>query len=126
MKHHPENKFNIQLGQTIFFTIRDSRGRMSDDKLVEGVVATIGKKYFTVTSDNYSVRSSRFYLANLIQDGGDYSPQIFGYVSKQDILDKHEMENGIADIRRQIGNIGQHGLSIAQIRSILAILNEKK
>lgn len=117
------NKKKLTVGQTLFFEVNNTRGKISV-KLVQGTVKKIGHKYFTVDSEDYDVRNSKFSVENMAEVNENYTSKIFGYFSEQGILDKREVERSLLEIRDLIGKYGEPAvpLNVEQVRSILQIL----
>lgn len=111
----------LEIGQTLFFVPIGNAARGGKaGQIFEATVATIGNKFFTVKCDG--MRDGRFHIGSLLHDGGQYSSNYQGYLSKQAILDEKEQLKLIEEIRRVVGTYGKTNLSFDQCKAISAII----
>jgi len=84
-------------------------------------VAKIGRKYFYVDNDDRG-----YGVDDLLYKSKEYSQanrQL--YISQQDIHDKNEVSRLSFELRNKFGNYNSPNLSLAQLRLIHNIINEK-
>lgn len=114
----------LEVGQKIYFEEKNYRGQIQEE-LLEGVINKIGKKYFTVEGES-KLSSRKFHIDTLVEEAGNYSPTLRGFVSKYDYLDQRELVRGVEEIRKLIGQYGDTTLNLGEVRAILFILKGNK
>lgn len=95
--------------------------RRYTDGLKEGIIKSVGKKYFTIEP----LIGDRFNKETLLHDGRGYSPAYKVYLSKEEYDNELEIGNLSKIIRDKIGAYGVIDLPIEKLRLINDILNNK-
>jgi len=127
---------DLKVGQTVYLKPSEhTRINSYDDNIVEGVLKTIGRKYYTVAVGAYS--QYQFYKEDLQQKGyhapdyyynaPDYyydSPDYYLYFDMQDIRDDDEKAELTKIARKALRDYGSADLTLDQLRRIKAILDE--
>lgn len=113
---------NLKVGQPIFFKPLGNRARGGrGNEILEATIASVATKFFTVK--NQELNGEKFFIDSLMHNGGQYSPQYKGYLSKQDILDETEREKLLTEIRNKIQTVGQSNITLDQCKGIFRILS---
>jgi hypothetical protein len=109
------------VGQSVYLVPGTNANRYEKGKIIEGVIKTIGRKYYTVTVKGCNYQ---FDKENL-QQNTIYTPDYFLYFDKQDIINRREIRKLTAIIRKAHGTYGAPpDLTLDQLRRIKAILDE--
>ena len=105
----------LQVGQKVF--IRSGyRGYMGND-VKEGIVETIGKKYFTIKD-----RPTRKYLIENGHVQAEFSVSEKVYESKEELMSEIETENIIDYLCKNANRYSYKNLSIESLRKIKEII----
>lgn len=110
----------IKQGQTLWVKTIGNLARGGTSRHFSVIVTSVGKKYFTLDK---CIRC-KFEIASL-QEATEYSSNFKVYFSEQEILDEKEAEILAEKIRNIIGAYGKSTLSIAQLRAIYKIAENK-
>jgi len=111
-------------GQRLFLLNIGNAARRCPSVLKPATVKSVGRKYFFVSLDDYSVWTIQFHLDDWRQKT-DYSTDYAIYATEQEYADEVEKGKLAAVLRETFSHCGRTRFSLETLRAVAALIDAK-